>query len=84
MSDLDKIKGDLAFYNEVLPLEEELEAARLVKKEDPERWFEAKQAFEEKRRAYRQLAQGITPSEGEIVAPEIKASAKAASVGGKD
>lgn len=58
-AELDKIKADIAFYNEVGPLEEELEAAREVKKEEPVRWQEAKQAFEEKRRFYRQIAEFV-------------------------
>jgi hypothetical protein len=82
MSDLDRIKAELAFYSEVLPLEEELEAARESRKEDPVRFQEAKQVFEEHRRFYRTIAQTKTPEEGTIVAPTAEADASTLNVGG--
>lgn len=59
MSELDKIKAEGAFYAEIGPLQEEFEAAREVKKEDPERWYEAKQAFEDKRTYWRAIGEAI-------------------------
>lgn len=56
-TDLDRIKAEAAFYGEVLPLEVELEEARENKAKDPERFQVAKQAFEEQRSYFRQIAE---------------------------
>lgn len=56
-TELDRLRGEQAFYEEVIPLQVELEAAREVKADDPVRFAEAKQAFEEKRTAYRLIAE---------------------------
>ena len=56
-TELDKIKAEIAFYEEVGPLQEELESAREVKKNDPVRFADAKEAFEEKRTFYRQIGE---------------------------
>lgn len=82
MSELDRIKAELAFYAEVLPLEEELEAAREVKKEDPVRFQEAKQVFEEHRRFYRTIAQSKAPEEGHIVTGTVEVDGVAFKLGG--
>lgn len=82
MSEVDRIKGELAFYAEVLPLEEELEAAREVKKDDPVRFQEAKQVFEEHRRFYREIAQNKDPEEGQIVADTTSVEGKAIKISG--
>lgn len=74
-AELEHIQAQVAFYNEVGPLEEELEAARIVKADDPVRWSEAKQAFEEKRRFYRQIAEFLNSGSG-IVAPAIDGTAE--------
>lgn len=88
-AELDKIKAEVAFYQEVGPLEEELEAAREVKKDEPVRWQEAKQAFEEKRRFYRQIgeylkAQAVDADDSDtsVGAPVIDVAADAPAVGG--
>lgn len=64
MTELDKIKADMAFYAKIGPLHEELEAAREVKSDDPVRFQEAKQAFEEQRTFYRQIAEYIKATGG--------------------
>ena len=56
-TELDRIRGEQAFYEEIIPLQVELEDARKVKADDPVRFQEAKQAFEEKRTAYRRIAE---------------------------
>lgn len=88
--ELDKIKADMAFYAEVGPLQEEFEAARESKKDDPERWHNAKQAFEEKRTYWRQVGEAVNVSavasadSGDVViTPEvINADTAAPQVGG--
>lgn len=80
-----RIKAELAFYEEVLPLEEELEAAREDKKNDPVRFAEAKQVFEEKRRFYREIAQFVrsSPESGtNIEVPGIDAGGTVPQIGG--
>lgn len=56
-AEVDKIKAEIAFYNEIGPLYEELEAAREVKADDPVRFSEAKQAFEVHRTYWRQIGE---------------------------
>lgn len=55
-SDLAKMQADIALLTQILPLEEELEAARAVKDEQPERFFNAKQKYESVRTYLRQCA----------------------------
>lgn len=89
-AELDKIKNEVAFYQEVGPLEQELEEAREVKKDDPVRFAEAKQAFEEKRRLYRQIAefvkaQAVAEDDGsntDISVPVIEVEASSPAIGG--
>lgn len=90
MSELDKIKAEGAFYAEIGPLQEEFEAAREVKKEDPERWYEAKQAFEEKRTYWRSIGEAIhalaaaDDSDVKVTTDTVAADSKTISpVGGK-
>lgn len=65
MNDLEKIQSEMAFYAEVGPIMEELEAARLVKGEDPERWKAAVAAMDGDdnqpgvRTYYRQIAEYV-------------------------
>jgi hypothetical protein len=47
--------SEVTFYTQVAPLMEELEAAREVRREEPVRWEEAKQAFAEVQTFYRLL-----------------------------
>lgn len=89
-TDLDRIKAEMSFYKEVGPLEEELEEARAVKADDPVRFADAKAAFEEKRRYYREIAEYLRPESDEsdgsdtsITAKTVSNSAKAVQVGGK-
>ena len=57
MSEIERLKAEIEMLQEILPLEEELEAARAVKDTDPERWFNAKQAYEPVRTYWRQIAE---------------------------
>lgn len=72
-TELEKIKAEIAFYEEVGPLQEELETAREVKKKDPERFADAKQVFEEKRTFYRQIAEYL---KGGTDVPTVQASSE--------
>lgn len=73
-TELDRIRGEQAFYEEVIPLQVELEAAREVKADDPVRFAEAKQAFEEKRTAYRLIAEQAASDA--VQAPTISGDAE--------
>lgn len=68
MSEIEKLKADIAFLQEIEPLMEELEAARAVKKEDPDRWFEAKQAFEPVRTYWRLIGEYVAATQANIAA----------------
>lgn len=84
-TDLEKAQANIEFYTQVAPLELELEEARVSKGEDPERWFAAKQAFEEQRTFYREIGEYIraveeaeTAAAVAVVAAEIAAEIAAA------
>lgn len=47
--------SEVSFYTIVAPLMEELEAARETRREDPERWHEAAQAYDEMQTLFRLL-----------------------------
>lgn len=72
-TELDRIRGEQAFYEEVIPLQVELEDARKVKADDPVRFQEAKQAFEEKRTAYRLIAE---QNASDVQAPTVSGDAE--------
>ena len=75
MNEFDKIQELITFLNEVKPLVEEMEAARLVKTEDPERWWASKNAFEDKRRYWRQIAEYVASGAAQVAAPVANAKA---------
>ena len=70
MTDLEKAQADAAFYAEVGPLQVEFEEARDAKTDDPERWFNAKQAFEDQRTYYREIYEYLRAGGDPAPAPE--------------
>lgn len=57
MSELSKLQADLEFLQEVGPLMADFEAKRANKAVDPQAWFDAKHAFEEKRTYWRLIGE---------------------------
>lgn len=56
-SPLEEIQALKDFYDSILPLEIEFEEARLTKRDDPERWKAAVEAYEPQRTYWRQIGE---------------------------
>lgn len=76
MNEIEKLKEDIAFLQKIEPLMSEFEAAREVKHEDPDRWFNAKQAFEVERTYWRQIGEYLAATNANINASVANADGK--------
>jgi len=76
MNEIEKLREDIAFLQKIEPLIEELEAARAVKRDDPERWFNAKQAFEEERRYWRLIGEYLSVTNATVNTEVVDAHAE--------
>lgn len=79
MNPIDKLRGDLDFYNEIVPKQEALEAARINRHTDPEVWSDAKNEWATLSSYWLQIAEyvkatGMDTLEGVISAPTVDSS----------
>lgn len=66
MSDL---KAEIELLQDLESATEEFDAAQLVRKEDPERWEAAKEAFQAKRSFWRGVNHSLTRPSDDTVSP---------------